>query len=265
MSTPDIFNQFFDVHSHIHDHPEHLEVFNMKTKWNCPMGTRPSDWELVHEAAMKNPNRVIPGFGVHPWYAHEVAENDQWKDTLKEYLEKHEKAVLGEIGLDKIATNPVSKERYDLPTQLEIFKYQFSLAASLNRVVSVHCVQAHGYLLEYLRQLKPDQFPPKIMLHSYSGSHEIIKAVLKLPKKVGSRFYFSFSKLVNLRTKKLTDNILMIPKNRILIESDANTLEMVDQVMEDICIALGEIWGCENTEVAEITFKNSLEFFGLEE
>ncbi|ORX97329.1 Metallo-dependent hydrolase [Basidiobolus meristosporus CBS 931.73] len=236
--------EFFDVHSHIHDDPELLELGKVATE---------------------NPDRVIPGFGVHPWYAEGMKESDLWEEKLKQYLEKHENAVLGEIGLDKIATDPKTGERYHLPTQLEIFQRQFALAASLNRVVSVHCVQSHGHLLDCFRQLKPEEFPPKIMLHSYSGSHEIAKAFLKLPKKVGARFYFSFSKLVNSKTKKLVDSLQVIPRNRVLLESDAHESLKVDGVMEEICNIIGDIWGCEGAEVAEITYKNSKEFFSLPE
>jgi TatD DNase family protein len=82
-------------------------------------------------------------------------------------LVNNPRAFCGEIGIDKVAKYwPTGIVEFDL--QLEAFKAQLALAARLKRPVSVHCVQAHGALVDILRAAK-DELPPAIALHSFSG------------------------------------------------------------------------------------------------
>jgi Tat protein secretion system quality control protein TatD with DNase activity len=46
--------------------------------------------------------------------------------------------------------------------------------------VSLHCVQAYGHLRDALSQLSPDSAPPRIMLHSYGGSPDMVRGFLSL-------------------------------------------------------------------------------------
>ncbi|KAJ3129098.1 hypothetical protein HK101_005297, partial [Irineochytrium annulatum] len=65
------------------------------------------------------------------------------------------------------------------------------------------------------------KWPPRIMLHSFSGSLEIVRSILRLPQPISSRFYFSFSTGVNGRNADKTyERIRAIPDDRVLIESD---------------------------------------------
>lgn len=78
-----------------------------------------------------------------------------------------------------------------------MFERQLDLAARLGRPVSVHCVRAPGPMLEIFRGRKPEELPPRIMMHSYGGSDGMVASLVKLPRKVGQRFYFSFSFAIN--------------------------------------------------------------------
>jgi Tat protein secretion system quality control protein TatD with DNase activity len=56
----------------------------------------------------KFPGKIILAFGVHPWYAHqhldhETSPNYNWVTRLAAELKNHKSAIIGEIGLDKIA------------------------------------------------------------------------------------------------------------------------------------------------------------------
>lgn len=50
----------------------------------------------------------------------------------------------------------------------------------VNVQVSLHCVQAYGHLRDCLAQLTPVTAPPRIMLHSYGGSPDMVKSFTSL-------------------------------------------------------------------------------------
>ena len=83
-----------------------------------------------------------------------------------------------------------------------------------NRSVSIHCVDCFGVLLTSLNRNKNFK---SILLHSYSGSYETTKRILKETK---GNVFFGFSFKINSKLKNLKQTIDVIPKERIIIESD---------------------------------------------
>lgn len=171
--------------------------------------------------------------------------------------------------------------RVDVDHQRKIFKAQLNLAGELSRPVSVHGVGAHGTLFEALREnwrgyerpilsrsakrrarsaqshvnedykksedgLDEDvkkPFPPRICLHSYSGSQAILKQYLH--RSIPCTIFFSFSSLVNLAapsssasglvSPKAIDVIKAVPDDRILVESDLDCAgERMEGLLEDV-------------------------------
>lgn len=57
------------------------------------------EWEVVSGLVQKHRgNRLIPCFGIHPWFAHTVDPNDEvWKTALSEFLLLHPNSVIGEV------------------------------------------------------------------------------------------------------------------------------------------------------------------------
>ncbi|OMJ29382.1 Cut9-interacting protein scn1 [Smittium culicis] len=325
----------FDVHAHIQnfdslDAVKEL-IENHAISGLCLMGTCYSDLDKVRQLAIEYPKKVIPAFGIHPYFAHEVpvppsstsidevlhskvsgeySTNSiprDFESKLLSYLNEFPESVVGEIGLDKVAVNRRTGQVFDFGVQKNVFDAQFRIASQLNKPVSLHCVKAHQDMYDYLHcrlsELEASSvhvndtkiaasnsllagsldsmkrasksrsksikrvldltlhFPSKIMLHSYSGSTELAKRFLKLPYGLGDRIYFSFSQFVNMRSSKLGDTLLVIPRNRILLESD----------MEDPRNAYSSLltvhkWACEKLciteeEMLKISLQNSADFF----
>lgn len=95
----------------------------------------------------------------------------------------------------------------------------------------------------------------------------MINSLLKLPKKVGRRVYFSFSYVINTRrsdengTGKLESAIAAVPDDRICLESDMNTFHDLDELMMNVCEAIAKVKGWSLEETAQRTFENSKRFF----
>ncbi|KAF1968532.1 Metallo-dependent hydrolase [Bimuria novae-zelandiae CBS 107.79] len=176
--------------------------------------------------------------------------------------------------------------------QKEVFKRQLQLAAEMCRAVSVHGVQAHGLLFDAIKELwtgheKPilskrerkkrgkddpsitypsqledsDQggemgkkpYPPRICLHSYSGTPDAFKQYLNPAIPVD--MFASFSTTINLgdaageeTPESFVQMVKTVPDHMILIESDLHTAgDEMDRRLEDIVRRICKIkgWGLE--------------------
>ncbi|KAI9710830.1 MAG: hypothetical protein M1828_002028 [Chrysothrix sp. TS-e1954] len=197
-------------------------------------------------------------------------------------LEKHPNALVGEIGLDKSFRIPsswltgqkearnhsltpggregrnLSPYRVHLSHQTKVLRAQLELAGELQRAVSVHGVQAHGYMFDTLQSMwrgherqvvsnrqrrqahhvviagegheKPNdqapsaKFPPRLCLHSYSGPPDFVSQYVRT--QVPIDVYFSFSLVINFSTPasiKTEAVIKAVPPDRLLVESDMHT------------------------------------------
>lgn len=83
----------------------------------------------------------------------------------------------------------------------------------------------------------PKPFPPRICLHSFSGSTEVLRRYIK--PAVPADVYFSLSTAVNLSTppavERFNEAVREIPDDRILVESDLHSAgEQMDAALEDM-------------------------------
>ncbi|KAL4722516.1 Cut9-interacting protein scn1 [Fusarium chlamydosporum] len=177
----------------------------------------------------------------------------------------------------------LSPHRVRIEHQRDILAAQLRLAAKTRRAVSVHGVQAHGALHDTLaatwkgherevitrrkRRLvakgaedfsdeededdteKP--YPPRICLHSFSASVEVLKQYLN--PTIPARIFVSLSTAVNLSTdagRTKTDEVLRaLPDDSVLVESDLHIAgEHMDKALEDMYRHVCEVKGWELDE-----------------
>jgi TatD DNase family protein len=168
-------------------------------------GSGVEDWPQVAALARQH-SWVLPSFGVHPWYVKE--QPDDWRATLEHHLNEFPNAGVGEIGLDRWI------EHADVPLQTRFFAEQLTLAASMNRAASIHCLRAFGLLEEQLRaSARPER---GFLLHSYGGPSEMV------PKFVRLGAFFSVSPyFLHERKARQWETFKHVPIERLLVETDA--------------------------------------------
>lgn len=281
-----------DAHCHAQDDDEFSSLFEaVEARYVAAMGVSEQEWVRVEKAASVAPQRVIPAFGVHPWYAHlhgiepgtlvrdvvefegtstpdefasvlQASTSSSWEGTLRTLLLKHPAAIVGEIGIDRAAVIRGTRLTTKLSHQLELTSRQLRLAGELRRPVSMHCVRGYGHLADLLRSLPTCNCPPKIMLHSFGGSKEMIKAFLALPGGKGSRVYFGFSSVINSRTQdKLYERIRSVPSDRLLLESDIDSPKHVDSALHDMVNTISEARGWSRDYTLQQTYANFVDFY----
>ncbi|KAI8323226.1 Metallo-dependent hydrolase [Martensiomyces pterosporus] len=263
--------QVFDVHCHVHETPSAYDAIEPKAGEGavvyCVQGTNYEDWSAVAQLKEKYGHRVIPAFGLHPWFVESVMSARipaSWREELKELITKH-RGILGECGLDKIARNPSTGAVYPFEPQIGLLKEQLAIAHELNVPVSLHCVRAFGAMVDVLREMeKSGTLPPRIMLHSYSGSPDMLTQML-FKGKLGERIYVSFSHFVNGRNRdKSKACVRAVPASRLLVESDLHNAGATRSALSDIITLVSDARGWPLSKTCDILADNSRAFFKTE-
>lgn len=178
--------------------------------------TRESDWEAVRGIAREFPDFIRPAYGVHPWFADTVEE--KWEERLKKWLLADTRASVGEIGIDGWVSSP------DLEIQREVFARQVAIAVELDRVMTVHCLKAWDELFRAMDEA--EAWPEKFLMHSFGGSLEVAERLLKR----GAWFSFS-GYFLQTRKRKVLEVFKRLPKDRILLETDAPEMAPPPELM----------------------------------
>jgi TatD DNase family protein len=207
----------FDAHAHLQDprlrevHESWLEAATHANLTGiCSYGTSPEDWAATRDLAHQPlPFRLIPGFGVHPWYVRDLPAD--WQERLEAIIVQEPNAIIGEIGLDGL------KDTTSWELQESILRWQLALAVKHNRPVVLHGARAWGRLVDVLKSYANQL--PGFMAHSFGGSLETMKDILRLGG------YLSFSgTLCNMNATKVRLAAQAVPADRLLAETDSPDL-----------------------------------------
>jgi len=224
--------RFFDAHCHMQlprmlAHAEDVVASAKRggVSRAAVCGCAMSDWAAVERLAVEHPDFVSPQFGVHPWWAAEHAGPEalegtaDWATALENLLRQHPAAGIGECGIDS-----ARKKSVPMDVQCDVLQQQLALARELGRPVSLHCVGAHGMLLEILQKTFGKRgHRPGLVLHSYCGSPEMVVPFARL------NCFFSFSASF-LHIPKHLAALCAVPRERLLLETDSP-----DQLPRECC------------------------------
>ncbi|KAJ1960423.1 Cut9-interacting protein scn1 [Dispira parvispora] len=311
----------FDVHNHVQQDSalvtgrEEEQLEQVRTRWLALMGYNRVGWNTL-ESLLQLPkarHRIVVGFGIHPWAVEctlgeardswikrvqgsdldgliPQCDNDilaacqglEWYQDLVRLLNTYPNAIVGEIGLDRMAVNRNTGQRYDYRLQWLFFRVQWDLAVKLHRPVSLHCVRAATTFVAFIQQrvrewqqqsrgqrrsdkiaLSDQFFPTAIMLHSYSGSTEVLRQIYALPDAVSRRIFVSFSETINQRSPQIGERIQAVPADRLLVETDLSRLNQVDVTISKVIRRVAIVRQWTITQVIETTTANAHRFYSM--
>ena len=258
--------KLFDAHCHLQYllfNGIHQKIIknarNVGVKKIAIKSTTQEDWKETERLCL-NDNMLIPSFGLHPWFL--AIRSDDWEIELEHLLNSYPQACVGEIGIDPNTKGDLGVSMDD---QEFIFLKQLVLANQFKRPVSIHCRSSWDKLISLIDQVSP--LPAGFMIHCFGGSLEVAQELVKRGA------YLSFSGTItrpnNTKAFKVINNI---PKNRILIETDAPDLlpHGLDNRLNEPANLLhvlnraSELMNLSAAMLAEQTYINACRFFNIE-
>lgn len=229
------------------------------TKMLVP-GVSPRRWE--RQARVIAECKAYGAVGIHPFWAHEVTgtELEGALAQLERHLASEAMVAVGECGLHR---GRLHKGAAPLEWQADLLVRQLELAQRRELPVILHCVHAHGRLIELLDAVGP--LPRGGVLHAYSGSAELV------PRYVERGMYFGFGGAVTRdRARRGRLAVRAVPPDRLVLETDApdqtpSWAEPPNQPAElrRIAQAIAELRGVPFEALAHQTSQNAARLFGL--
>lgn len=285
----------FDAHNHVHMGPSSAMIAlhgppdgplanKIALSGMAIMSTHPRDYDkvqrLFHELARPGV-AIVPCFGVHPWWLHELTDDDWkvcdvsssseysyplWISQLEEKLLSNEGSILGEMGLDGFHFDPVTKQLTSpMEKQIAAFRYQLELAARLQIPVSIHAVQCFGHLMEILSDVKKSKagLPPKLYFHAFGGKMGVVDQLTAICGRKCGQCYFGFAPVINFLSPKTAEVIRKVGIDRLVLETDHEDAALVPESITEGIRFLAHALNMDEKEIVERTTENAYDLYGL--
>lgn len=256
-----------DTHAHLNDERlfNDIESVIKRAKENgvCAVVNNAdslASFDDILALSTRYPDYCYAVLGIHPEYAKESEDYfEKAYQKIRTYRDKIK--AIGEIGLDY----HYDKSEETKAIQKKRFIEQINLAKELNLPIVIHSRDADFDTLNIIKET----LPPKIDLHCYSGSLDILKEYLKLNLEV----HIGIGGVSTFKNAKTIQNIIKeVPLDILLTETDCpyltpspfrgerNEPSYLSYIVRQIASLKGE-----NIDyVAEQLLKNGKKFYGIE-
>jgi TatD DNase family protein len=211
--------------------------------------------DAARDLAATDPRRLSFTAGVHP---HEAATFNVDRDVARiRALVRDGAVAIGECGLDYYYDHS-PRER-----QMEAFQAQLDLAAEVKLPVVVHTRLAEADTIAMMTRAADAGVLG--VLHCFTGSLELAQSA------IGCGWYVSISGIATFKTWERNDVVMMVPDDRLLVETDAPYLAPVPHrgkrnepaFLPATVAHLAELRGVTAAALASLTASNAIRFFGL--
>jgi TatD DNase family protein len=271
----------FDSHAHLNN-----ESYKDGQRENLFRDIEASDLSYVMDVgfdlassalALKHAQRFPWCYAVVGCHPHDAKDFDEDQlQLIKGLAEKPEAKAIGEIGLDYYR-NISSPE-----DQIHWFRRQIQLANLLKMPIVIHDRDAHGEVLDILKEegafsserkswfsQRPGSLgndDARVLLHCYSGSKDQALQYVKLGATISIAGPVTYN-----NARKLIEVVEEVPLEYLLIETDSPYLTPVpfrgkpntSLNVEYVAKKLAEIKGISFEEVARQTLENGMRFFDI--
>ncbi len=244
----------FDIHSHLNfsdfnDDRENVikRMFDAGV-WTINVGADFDSSKKAVELAEKYKDGIYATVGVHP----DEIKNFNIVELKK--LAVHPKVVaIGECGID------IKDKNANIKMQSDLFIQQIELAKELDKPLMIHCRNAHGEILEILKEYKHYG-----NIHFFSGNWEEAQKYFDLG------FTISFTGVITF-ARDYDEVISKVPLEKIMIETDAPFVAPVPYrgkrnepaYVIEVAKRIAEIKGITYEEVTRATTENALKLFKI--
>jgi TatD DNase family protein len=251
-----------DTHAHIYDEKFALDFATQIeackavgiTKIlmpNCDSGTIKA--MLACETA--EPDFCIAMMGMHPCYVTDMYAYELKK--VEEWWQQRSFCAVGEIGLDY---------HWDLTYVAEqkiAFEHQIELALQYKKPIVVHSRESTQDCIDIVAKYVPRGLTG--VFHCYSGTLAEAKQLVDL------NFYFGIGGVLTYKNSGLAAIVQELPKELILLETDAPYLAPVPHrgkrnepaYTAIVAQCLADLWQCDLQTAASITDQNAAQLFDI--
>ncbi len=254
---------FFDTHCHLNNNAfkDDVEGYINRAKAEGVNHLLVIAWDITSSrkaiALAEAHENVYAAVGIHPVDAVKTPKSHL---HILETLLTHEKVVaLGEIGLDYHWI----KDEKERKIEHDFFIAQIELANKYKKPVIIHMRDATLDTYNVLNKNRPLYSG---IMHSYSGSKEMVKDFLELG------FYIGLGGPVTyLNAKEPKEVAKVVPLDRLLLETDAPYLsphpfrgkQNESSRLPIIAKVISELHGQSLEEIGETTTKNAMTLFKI--
>ena len=279
-----------DTHAHVNfnayseDSEEVIRRALKEDIWLINVGSQYSTSKRAVEFAEKFPRGVFAAIGLHPIHLKEQRIKEEI-DPLEEFefetrpevfdyeeykkLAGYEKVVaIGEVGLDYYHLSKENREA-EREKQKENFIKHLELAGELNKPIIIHCREAHGDVLEILKEFYGSPSTSSAnnirgVIHSFGGRLSQAQEYFNLGFLIGFNGLITFARDYDKVIKSAS-------LERMVIETDCPYLTPIPHrgkrnepsYVKFVAEKIAEIKGISFEEVAEATTKNARELFRI--
>lgn len=203
----------------------------------------------------RHPDVLHPMLGLYPG-----SVDGRWKEEIDELYRWRGKGpvAIGEIGLD------YHEGRDNAERQKDAFHAQLCLAAEWDLPVNIHLRDATEDFFDVLESVK--HLGLRGNLHAFSGSIETFRRLSRF-----GDWYIGIGGVLTFRKASIAEDILQIPMDRILLETDAPYLSPTplrgtrneSANIPIIAAFLAGRKGCSVEDVAAATTSNAKKLFRI--
>ncbi|WP_416353178.1 TatD family hydrolase [Agrilactobacillus fermenti] len=254
--------KIFDSHTHLNDTPyqgKEADYIARARELNVvKMAIVGSDTAL-NAGALDLAAKFPELYAIVGWHPEFAKDYDPAAETLLlQQLQQEKVVALGEIGLDyHWDTSPRDVQR-------QVFARQLTLAAQLNKPVSIHSREAFDDTYEILNASKVCDFGG--IMHSFTGDDHEVQRYLALG------MYISFSGMVTFKNApEIQAAAKVVPDDRLLVETDAPYLTPAPYRGKPnepgytyyVVQKLAELRETTPEHIAAVTYQNACRIFGV--